>query len=338
VKQQNIYKNPYTKLHLGLFAYEQKLFDNRLDIIAGRLGTTTFYGHLVPACSFQSGATCGVPAVLNSEAGFGLLPSATWGGNFTVHITRDVYVESGVFEVNPVISSTNGLDWSMKHATGYTLPAELAWSKTNLRTTLHPFELKLGGYTSTAPHADPYYNTKMQSIALRGGAARSDRARDGLYLMADRVVWRPDPHTTENLNLFGGYIQPLENEEVVDKEVYAGLLLTGGIPGRPRDSIGLVGTYLQVSPREIEFLEASRVKLGGSGYNSPDEAVLELNYGFEPFRNLRFTPNIQYIVNPDNSASPKVRTIPNNILVFGLSMTVGFSQILGFADGGATSD
>ena len=73
-KQQNIYKNEFTQLHLGLFAFEQKLFDGKLDLIAGRVGTTSYYGHLVPGCEFQAGTTCGIPVVLNSQAGFGLLP------------------------------------------------------------------------------------------------------------------------------------------------------------------------------------------------------------------------------------------------------------------------
>ena len=30
-KQQYIYKNPYPQLHFGLFAYEQKLLEDRLD-------------------------------------------------------------------------------------------------------------------------------------------------------------------------------------------------------------------------------------------------------------------------------------------------------------------
>ena len=60
-KQQYIYKNEFPKWHLGLFAYEQKWLDDRLDILFGRLGTTAYYAHLVTNCQFQSGTHCGVP-------------------------------------------------------------------------------------------------------------------------------------------------------------------------------------------------------------------------------------------------------------------------------------
>ena len=73
-KQQDIYKNEYPEWHFGLFAFEQRLFHDHLDVIVGRLGTTAYYGHLVSNCYFQNGSTCGVPTVLNSETGFGLPP------------------------------------------------------------------------------------------------------------------------------------------------------------------------------------------------------------------------------------------------------------------------
>ncbi len=340
VKQQNDYKNAFPQLHLGLFGYEQKLFDNKIDIIVGRLGTTPFYGHLVPACSFQNGATCGVPAILNSEAGFSLLPSATWGGNVTYRPVKDFYFETGTFEVNPFITHTDGLDWSTSHATGITIPVELAWARPSLKEETYPFEVKIGGYDSTAPHSDVYFNSKGQSIVAHGGTAQTDPYRDGVYAMADKVVWRPDRDTTENLNLFGGIIQPLEEEEITDQEIYGGMLLTGAIPGRPNDSIGFEGTYFNVSPREIAFLDAERVKLGNKhgATESPNEGVLELNYGLELVKNLRVTPNIQYIINPDNAGLPKTTIVPKNILAFGVYMNLNFGGMLGFSGSAGSGD
>ena len=164
-KQQYIYKNEYPQLHLGLFAYEQKLFHNKLDLIAGRLGTTSYYAHLVPNCLFQAGVHCGVPRLINAEAGYSLLPSATWGGNVTYHPTRHTYLETGAFEVNPYISHTNGLDFSTAHANGVTIPMEAGWADTDLKTRAYPFELKVGGYISTAPRNDPYFNTTAVQLA-----------------------------------------------------------------------------------------------------------------------------------------------------------------------------
>jgi porin len=338
VKEQNIYKNAYPKLHLGLFAYEQKLLDDRLDIIVGRLGTTAYYAHLIPDCNFQSGATCGVPTILNSESGFGLLPSATWGMNVTYHFSRSVYFTTGAFEVNPFIQHTDGLDWSTKYATGVTTPFELVWARPDLRREAYPFELKFGGYTSTAPHADPLYNAKGLSLGTYGGVARNDATRDGLYLMGDRVIWRPDRSSNRNLNLFGAYIQPLTDEETLRQQSFGGLLLTGTFPGRPYDTVGLMGSYMQLSPREVEFLDDSRIKAGGSGTAKRDEGVFELNYGVQVAPFVKLTPNVQYIVNPDNSQIPKITFVPKNAVILGLYLTIGVSQLLGFAGLGAGND
>ena len=181
-KQQYIYKNPYPQIHLGLFAFEQKLLDDRLDIWLGRLGSTTYYGHLATNCQFISGTLCGEPRIIVSEAGLSLLPSATWGTNIKYRPTAHTYAETGIFEVNPTTAPSNGIHFSVAQATGFTVPAELGWTNTDPATTRYPFELKTGAYVSTAPLSDPYYNTRDLSRALHGGTAREDDGdRDGVY-------------------------------------------------------------------------------------------------------------------------------------------------------------
>lgn len=330
-KQQNIYKNEFNRFHLGLFAYEQKLLDNRLDIIVGRLGTTSYYAHLAPNCQFQAGVHCGVPRLVNAEAGYSLLPSATWGANVRYKPTAHTYVEAGVYEVNPTTSSTNGMDFSIADANGITVPFELGWAKTNLATTRYPFELKLGGYVSTAPRNDPYYNVAGRSRALYGGTARQVNGnRDGIYLMGDRVVWRPDPLRTENINLFGGIVQQLEQQEIMRQQIYGGFVWTGPFLHRPRDTVGFSASYFNLAPREVEYLRDARIKAGGTGTNSPHEFTFELNYGWQVARGIELMPNVQYIVHPDNSGRPNTPVLPKNMLVFGMNLQVNFGNALGF--------
>ncbi len=330
-KQQYIYKNEFNRLHLGLFAYEQKLLDNRLDIIVGRLGTTSYYAHLATNCQFQAGVHCGVPRVVNAEAGYSLLPSATWGGNVRYRPTPDTYVETGVYEVNPTTSSSNGMDFSIADATGVTVPFELGWARTNLATTRYPFELKFGGYVSTAPRNDPYYNVAGRSRGLYGGSARQVNGnRDGIYLMGDRVIWRPDPLRTENINLFGAIVQQLEQQEIMRQQIYGGFVWTGPFRHRPQDTIGFSASYFNLAPREVEYLRDARIKAGGSGTNNPHEFTFELNYGWQVARGIELMPNVQYIIHPDNSGIPKTPVLPKNMLVFGMNLKVNLGSVLGF--------
>jgi porin len=127
VRVQAIYKSPFNHWHFGLFTYEQKLLDDKIEIAVGRSATSTYFGHLGQACLFMSGTNCGIPLLLNSEAGFSLLPSATWGGKVSYNITPRFYLMTGAFEMDSFIQNTSGFDFSVSHATGVTVPVEIGY-------------------------------------------------------------------------------------------------------------------------------------------------------------------------------------------------------------------
>jgi porin len=333
-KQQFIYKNPYPQLHLGLFAYEQKLFDDRLDINLGRLGSTTFYGHLVTNCQFMSGTTCGEPRIIVSEAGLSLLPSATWGTNIKFRPTAHTYVESGIFEVNPTTAPSNGLHWSTADATGYTVPTELAWTQTDPATTRYPFELKVGAYVSTAPLSDPYYNTKGQSRGLHGGTALQNKhVRDGVYVMGDRVVWRPDPARLESVSLFGGVVQQLEQSEIMRQQIYTGFVWTAPSAYRPKDTLAFSVSEFELTPGERYYLRDARIKAGGSGVNAAHQIAYEITYSWHLVPGVELMPSLQYIQHPDNSTIPNTTTVPENLLVYGIGIRMDLGYMAGFSRG-----
>ncbi len=330
IKQQENFKNQFPKVHLGLVSYEQKLLDNKLDIIVGHLGSTAYFGKTQPGCYFQSGIACGIPAVLNSEAGFTLLPSATWGVNVKYRTSAHTYFDTGVFEVNPFVAHTNGVNFNTEHATGVTVPMEFGYENSDLNKTRYPSELKVGYYIGNGTRPDPFFNTKGQSLGLFGGtAASANGLRHGAWIVGDKTVWRPDPSSTKSLVLFGGYIQPFEEQEIVDRELYMGGLLRGMLPGRADDTIGLNVGWFHISRGEAGFLRDARIKAGGFGESSPNEVVTELNYGIQVNHAIRLTPNLQYVINPDNSQIPKVNFVPKNMVVLGLKLVVNMADLAG---------
>ncbi len=330
IKSQEVYKNQFHPFRLSIFAYEQKLDNDKLDILVGRLGSSALYGRLANTCYSESGITCGVPQVLNSEAGITFPTSATWGGNVKYHFTKDVSMQSGVFEVNSFIQHTNGFDFSTAEATGYSSFTEIAVGDYDLSKYRYTGDIKFGGYVSTAPFSDPYFNTKGQSIALFGGAPmQNSEYRHGFYVMGEKTVWRPDPAKEESLSLFGGYVQSLESEEVANFQTYAGGAARGVIPGRPHDIISFTTTYIDLTSREIEFLRDSRLRAGGHGVNNPNEVGMEADYSLLLFNSARVSPNISYIINPDNSNIPKTKVLPQNIVTFGVKITFNLATFLG---------
>ena len=330
-KQQYIYKNPYTRWHLGLFSYEQKLLDDRLDIQVGRLGSTTYFGHLVVNCQFVSANTCGEPRMLVSETGLSLLPSATWGGNVKYKTTENTYLDVGAFEVNPAVQPSNGLDWEIDHATGYTVPVEFGWVKNDPRTVQYPFELKGGVYTSTAPLTDINQNTKGQPLGMYGGTAATDHhVRDGFYVMGDKVIWRPDPDAPRSFNVFGGWVQQMEQQEIMHQQIYAGFVMTGPFAFRPYDTFGLNISEFEMTSEERAFLAEARKKAGGSGWNALHQTAYDLTYSIHLVKGLELMPSLQYIVHPDNSSIPKTPVLPKNLFVYALGLHVDLGVLTGF--------
>jgi porin len=339
-KAQEIYKNEFNLPRLGVIAYEQKLMDDRLDIFVGRLGTTSFYGRLTNDCYFQSGISCSVPQVLNSEAGFTFATSASWASNVRYWIAPDSYLQAGAFEVDPFIQQTNGFNWSINHATGVTVPFEFSKGIFDLEKERYPGNFKIGGYVSTAPFNSPFLNTRGQSIGLVGGTPQpSSELRSGFYVMGEKTVWRPSVRDAKSIALFGGWIQPIDdNDEVVSTQIYGGATLRAPLASRPHDILSFEANYYRLSDSEVDFLRDARIKAGGSGTNNPNEFAFEMDYSALLYRGIRLTPNIQYIIHPDNSAIPATKVLPKDEIVLGMKLTVNFSSTLGLPIAPSISD
>ncbi|WP_433911337.1 carbohydrate porin [Sphingomonas yabuuchiae] len=67
---------------------------------------------------------------------------------------------------------------------------------------------------------------------------------------------------------------------------------------------------------------------GGTDRVFPDEGVFEINYGIAASRGVRISPNIQYVVSPDNCAEPRAVQRSGNILAFGLRVSIDGAALL----------
>jgi len=334
-KQQEVFKNQFHLWRLGLISYDQKLFNDKVDVLVGRLGMTALYGRLDNSCYFQSGVSCGVPQILNSAAGFTFATSATWGGNVRFNIRPDIYFQTGAFEVDPFIQHTGGFNFSTTHATGVTIPMEFGFGKFDLTEYRYPSTIKLGGYVSTAPFNNPFFNTKGEPIGLFGGKpVPAGDLRSGVYMMGEKTVWRPSMDSVRSLSLFGGWVLPAENEEVMRAQAYGGAVLRAPFASRPHDAISFEVNYYRLSNLERAFLDDARIRAGGTGDNNPNEVYLEADYTAQVVPGIMLEPNVQYIINPDNSAIPKINFVPKNAVVLGVKLQVNLPKLLGMPSAG----
>ncbi len=321
-KVQEAYKNNYDIWRLGVLSYEQYLFNNKLNINLGRLGTTSFYGRLQEQCYSMSGLTCTVPQILNTSSGYTFPTSATWTANVRYRILPHVRIEGGAFEIDKYIQDTSGFrDFGDSNATGVMVSTEVDVGDFNLQEARYPNVFKVGAYRNTSPIPDLFYNTKGQSLGLYGGTARTSTAvRGGYYAMDEKTVWRPGERSNENVTLFSGYIQPTEKEEVMLLQTWVGSNWHAPLASRPHDVIDFTANYYRVNPKEIDFLHDSRVKAGGFGTNRPNEVVLEFGYSALASPTIRLAPNLQYYFHPDNVQIPKTSVLPKNMLVLGVRL------------------
>jgi porin len=277
--------------------------------------------------------------VLNSSAGFTFPTSASWGGNARYWVASNSYLEAGAFEVDPFTQQTNGFNWSINHATGVTVPFEFSSGIFDLEKERYPGNFKIGGYVSTAPLNNPFFNTKGKSIGLFGGTPQpSSELRDGFYMMGEKAVWRPSARADESVALFGGWIQPLENEEIMRTQIYGGATWRAPLASRPHDILSFEANYYRLSDLEVDFLRDARIKAGGSGTNNPNEFAFEMDYSALVSRGVRVTPNIMYIIHPDNSSLPNTPVLAKNEIVLGVKLTVNLSSALGLPIAPSISD
>ena len=319
-------------LRLAALALEQNLWDGKVNISGGRVAPLTYFNQSNLYCTFQSNSVCFNPAVVPiQDRALGFFPYNTWGGRIKVAPTRGFYAQVGVFEANTSLITTNGFDWSTRGSTGHQVAFEIGLQSPDPKAR-HAYHLRLGGYTNSSPVSDPYLNSKgLPRIGRNsaGGAPLVHEGQTGLYAMGDMVVGHVRGEGKRPVTVFGGVIGATNDYVPFKGQALAGVIVTGPFRGRPNDTLGLVGSYIRIGDRQRDFLQASRGLAGGTDRVFPDEGVFELNYGIAAARGVRISPNIQYIVSPDNFGQPRAVKRSGNILAFGLRIAVDGAAILG---------
>lgn len=90
---------------------------------------------------------------------------------------------------------------------------------------------------------------------------------------------------------------------------------------RPRDTIGLIGSYYANNSDEMP--------------NKPSQWVFELNYGISIAPGLTLKPYTQYVIAPNNFMAPRRSKEPSDAWIAGLQVTINPAQFFGFPVFGA---
>jgi porin len=315
---QEVYGTQNT--HLAVLTVEQVLLGGRLDITAGRTVANIAFLNNPLYCDFQSNSACGNPTFIFKDSNFTYFPASSWGGDARFLFTPDTYIHSGVYEVSPVdkTSTALGYNFSGEGDTGVVIPTELGYTTaTNLYA--------IGGWYDDSEYSDPLDNVQGQDALLAGGPEARHHDRSGMFLRFTQNV------NTTGLAVFGVFMTRLTGQVNENQFYELGAVQTGTFPGRPEDQIGIMANDQEFSKPFVDNIAFARESVGASGEIPHREIMMELNYDAQVTPALKIMPNVQYIVDPDQSAEPFRRTSIPNAFVVGVKFVVDLGKLFTIA-------
>lgn len=324
---QEIYGTQNT--HLAILTWQQTFLDGRLDIEAGRSQANIHFLNSPLYCHFQTNSVCGNPTFVFKNSNFTYFPASSWMAHAKVHFTPKVMLHAGIYEVNPdrKRASDHGFNFSAKNATGVIVPWELSYG-TDFSNDRLPRRYILGGWFDRGDYADPLRDDQG-GIAIRTGRPAANRhGRSGLYFRFDQMLTRPDPTSQRGLSLFGVAMANLSGQVEESRYLGVGLVQTGTFAGRDADTIGFAINDQRFSGLAMQRMNAARVAAGGRDDIRRHQYMMELAYGLQVNRAIRLSPNLQYVLHPDQTGAPDRSRNIRDAFVLGFKFTVDAMRLL----------
>jgi porin len=323
IQAQEIYGAGFNQIEkLDWFYGEEKLFDDKVNIVFGRLAPGTNYDASPLYCNFMTLTICGHDRALTGEQGFEDWPLSEWGGRVRLQ-TADTqyYVMVGAFQSQPFPTSAepytqggfSGWDWTLKGTTGVSIPVEVAYQP-SIGPDKMPGHYKLGFNWDTSSYPDNYFDVNGMPLALTGLPGRPHDGRGQFWATADQMIVRNGPKDDDGLILLATYVHDESATTLFRDFVWAGVLDRGFWSWRPNDQIGFGATWYDVSKglTQTEQLQASLgMPLAGGALGAQTHGeILELNYAIQVSPAVLIQPELEYFIRPGATGA-----VPNSFLV-----------------------
>ncbi len=308
---QEIYGGQGTRL--ANLTLEQKLFDDRLVLEAGRsVANIHFLGSEL--CQyFQGNSACGNPTYVFRTSNFTWWPVSSWMADATTWLTPDVYLRVGAYQVDPsqAEDGQHGLKWSTHQATGWIVPYTIGWRSPASARLRARYEL--GGWQDNSTYRDPLRDINGMPAVLSGQDYANRHGRSGAFARFEQQL--TGDGSGRGLTVFGAVLKGTSGQLIEDHFLQAGLVQKGTFARRPQDSIAFVVTQQKYSGIALENLRLARAAAGGSGTPHGSQVMMELSYGIQLTPQLRIAPNMHYIVHPDQFNEPaRQRDLPDALI------------------------
>ena len=325
------------ELRLEEFAYEQRLANDKVRILAGRLSPHYVVGGAFDAATWQCNYvsySCGDTGGFALDGQKPAYNLSSWASTLTVLPTSKSSAEIGIYEyepqeaTDPADNGWPGRDWGLNYSRGAYIPMQVTY-QTDFSNSSYPGAYLLGGYVDTAQFDDPYLNVSGRPIPPSGGEPQVHDGDTGVWFSAQQMVYRPSPRSQAGLSLFVAANLAGSGHQTVQQQWDAGITYLGPLLTRPNDSINVLAIYDLFDPRTVESGDAVLARLHESGNLSRTELIYEVNYGFVPAPGITFRPYLQYVKDPDQLGSATFKLSVPNAVIAGVMLQVNANVLLG---------
>lgn len=211
-----------------------------------------------------------------SQIGISTFPETTWGAVYQWHGQNGLYAQGGVYDGTPGLSGhPYGTHLEIRSGDGAFSAVEAGITGSGDNS----YKLGVGAWYDTQHYTDP--------------AGLHRHKNQGGYLIGERVfsaVASVLPWTT-GIYFQAGVANASRN--IIDHYLGTGVTLTGVIPQRPDDQLGL----------SIDRAHTSSTYRHATADSTAAETAIELTYQAVVKSYLTVQPDVQYIMDPGASAS-----------------------------------
>lgn len=307
-------------VRLEEFAYEQKLFDDRVEFTVGRLAFGDEFFSFT--CDFINLTFCGAPP--GNLVGNYLYnwPISQWAAVAQLNFTPQVYLKTAVYDSNPQYLSTKPvialLPSFPEDSQGVIVPVEIGWTP---KFGDLAGNYQFGGWWNNSAAANVATSLNGEPDLVSGLPGLPGHGRYGFSMELQQQLTH-DPSSKDaksGLTAFFNATYADRRTSMLDYQIAVGLEQFG-VPTRPKDGLGLAAGTTQVNPNVANAQMIANGLGAGPGYVQHNEYVLEAWYGFQATGWLNLKYDVQYIICPGGYTSPTNR----NALVMAVRTSVDF--------------
>jgi porin len=289
-------------VHLVSAFAEQTLLDRRIDIAAGWMNVENDFASSPLYCNYMNNDLCGDPKALpGGDIGHSAFPDAVWAGRVRVRPVPDVYVTTGVYEVNQDLYSNadrSGFDFGVPRDSGVYVPIQSGYEP-KLGAERLPGHYVVGfGYDSSR------YNSFSSALPPSAGfPASTHNGNTQYWVLVDQMLVRNGAGDQDGIIALGGFVHNDPDNSPYAEQYFAGLLDRGFWRERPKDFAGFLFTYIAMSGA-LGKVQAEQEELGLPISNASTgvqthEILLEADYNIYVVRGVDFRPDFQYVIRPN---------------------------------------